>query len=196
MSRRKDAKALARWDNEARQWATATGRNLALDLYYNRETAALPYGVGVVLDLGEKVWAEVPVRFNLDRPPLFKPGDLAQPSVRTWLVTSSRVVGRLADDRLHGYRWERAVGARVDLTPGREVVSLDIDGEPTLMWSGPAVAPLAVATVFHLYGAPAMIDHPGLAPLRVLTDASEASPEPSAPAGLEPPPVTPERSAL
>ena len=68
MSRRKDAKALARWDNEARQWATATGRDLALDLYYNRETAARPYGVGVVLDSGEKVWAEVPVRFNLDWP--------------------------------------------------------------------------------------------------------------------------------
>ena len=54
MSRRKDAKALARWDNEARQWATATGRDLALDLYYNRETAARPYGVGVVLGLGRE----------------------------------------------------------------------------------------------------------------------------------------------
>ena len=51
-------------------------------------------------------------------------------------MTSDRVVGRLADDRLHGYRWEKAVGARVDLTPGREVVSLDIEGEPTLI--GPA----------------------------------------------------------
>ena len=167
MSRRKDAKALARWDNEARQWATATGRNLALDLYYNRETAARPYGVGVVLDPGEKVWAEVPIRFNLDGPPLIKPGELEQPSIRTWLVTSSRVVGRLTDDRLHGYRWERAVGARVDLTPGREVVSLDIESEPTLIWTGPAVAPLAVAAVFHLYGALAVIDHPGLAVVRV-----------------------------
>ena len=36
MSKRKDAKALARWDDEARQWATASGRDLALDLYYNR----------------------------------------------------------------------------------------------------------------------------------------------------------------
>ena len=56
MRRRKDAKALARWDDEARQWATTTGQGLALDLYYGRETAALPYGVGVVLDAGEKVW--------------------------------------------------------------------------------------------------------------------------------------------
>ena len=59
------------------------------------------------------------------------------------------------------------MGARVDLTPGREVVSLDIESEPTLIWTGPAVAPLAVAAVFHLYGALAVIDHPGLAVVRV-----------------------------
>ena len=88
---------------------------------------------------------------------------------------------------LHGYRWEKAVGARVDLTPGREVVSLDIDSEPTLIWTGPAVAPLAVAAVFHLYGPLAMIEHPGLAPLRVLEDASMAVPNSSAPAALKPP---------
>jgi hypothetical protein len=166
MSRRKAAKDLARWEDEARQWATATGRDLALDLYYNRETATLPYGVGVVLDAGEKVWAEVPVRFNLDWVPPVKPGEHGPPAVRSWLVTSDRIVGRLADDRLHGYRWEKAVGARVDLTSGREVVSLDIDCEPTLLWTGPAVAPMAVAAVFHLYGPLAVIQHPGLAPLR------------------------------
>jgi hypothetical protein len=167
MSKRKDAKALARWEFEARQWATASGRDLALDLYHDRETATRPYAVGVVLDPGERVWAEVPVRFDLDWSTLVKPGEQAPPSVRSWLVTSGRVVGRLADDRLHGYRWEKAVGARIDLTPGRELVSLDVDSEPTLIWTGPAVAPMAVAAVFHLYGPLAMIDHPGLAPLRV-----------------------------
>jgi hypothetical protein len=167
MSRRKDAKALARWDNEARRWATATGRDLALDLYYNRETAARPYEVGVVLDPGEKVWAEAPVQFNLDLTLPVKAGQALEPGIRPWLVTSDRVVGRLADDKLYGYRWERAVGARVDLTPGREVVRLDIEGEPTLMWSGPAVAPLAVAAVFHLYGPVGVLEHPGLVTLRV-----------------------------
>jgi hypothetical protein len=176
MSRRKDAKALARWDDEARQWATATGRDLALDLYYNRETATLPYGVGVVLDAGENVWAEVPVRFNLDWTPPVKPGEHAQPAVRSWLVTTNRVVGRLADDRLHGYRWDKAVGARVDLTPGREIVSLDIDSEPTLIWTGSALAPMAVAAVFHLYGPLAMIQHPGLAAVRVPIDFSKTGP--------------------
>jgi hypothetical protein len=45
---------------------------------------------------------------------------------------------------------------------------------------------MAVAAVFHLYGPLAMIEHPGLAPLRVLIDAS-VGPTPSAPAGIEPP---------
>ena len=68
MSKRKDARALAHWEDEARQWATATARNLALDLYYDRQTAIQPYGVGVVLDPGEKVWAEVPIRFHFGSP--------------------------------------------------------------------------------------------------------------------------------
>jgi hypothetical protein len=174
VSKRKDAKALARWEDEARHWATATARNLALDLYYDRQTSTRPYGVGVVLDPGEKVWAEVPVRFNLDWTPLVKPGEQTQPAVRSWLVTSGRVVGRLADDRLHGYRWEKVVGARIDLSTGRESVSVDIDGQPPLIWSGPAVTPMAVATVFHLYGPLAMIEHPGLAPLRVSAKEPEA----------------------
>lgn len=115
-------------------------------------------------DPGQKVWAEVPVRFNLDWTPAVKPGEQAAPAVRPWLVTSGRVVGRLADDRLHGYRWDKAVGVRVDLTAGREAVIVDIEGEPTLLWSGPGVAPMAVAAIFHLYGPGAMIEHPGLVP--------------------------------
>ncbi|HEX3947571.1 MAG TPA: hypothetical protein VHW47_07685, partial [Acidimicrobiales bacterium] len=72
MSKRKDAKAVAHWEHDTRQWATDAGRDLALDLYYDRDRAARPYGVGVVLDPGEKVWAEVPVRFNLDWTPAVK----------------------------------------------------------------------------------------------------------------------------
>jgi hypothetical protein len=177
MSKRKDAQALARWEDEARHWATHTARELALDLYYNRQTAIQPYGVGVVLDPDEKVWAEVPVRFNLDRATLVNPREPPQPAVRSWLVTSGRVIGRLADDRLHGYRWEQAAGVRVDLTAGREVISLDIDYEPTLIWTGPAVAPMAVAAVFHLHSPLGVIQHPGLAPLRVVFNASMAGPE-------------------
>ncbi len=104
MSKRADAKAVARLEHDTRQWAINTGRGLALDLYYDRDRTARPYGVGIVLDPGEKVWAEVPIRFNLDWTPPANPGEQAQPAIRPWLVTSGRVVGRLADDRLHGYR--------------------------------------------------------------------------------------------
>jgi hypothetical protein len=46
-------------------------------------------------------------------------------------------------------------------------VKVDMEGEPALIWSGPAVAPMAVAAVSCLYGPLAMIEHPGLASLRV-----------------------------
>lgn len=171
MSRRGQAKALSRWKTETRSWAMATARELALDLYYNRETGVRPYGVGVALDAGERVLAEVPVRFNLDWP---SPGATIQPNEkpdRPWLVTSDRLVGRLSDERLRGYRWERTVGARVDLTAGQENVRLDVEGEPAPLWFGPGVAPIAVAAVFHIFGPMGVVEHPGLAPLR---DASSS----------------------
>jgi len=63
----------------------------------------------------------------------------------------------------------------VDLSLGREVVSIDIEGEPTLIWSGPAATPMAAATVFQLYGLLAMIEHPGLATFRVFPEVAEPS---------------------
>jgi hypothetical protein len=53
VSKHKDAKALARWEDEARKWATTTARNLTLDVYYDRQTVIQPYRVGVVLDAGD-----------------------------------------------------------------------------------------------------------------------------------------------
>jgi hypothetical protein len=48
VSKRRDAKALARWEHDTHQCAIDTGRDLALDLYYDRDRAACPHGVGVV----------------------------------------------------------------------------------------------------------------------------------------------------
>jgi hypothetical protein len=166
-SKRKTMKALAQWDSQARLWATNAGRDLALDLYHGRPTTTRPYGVGVVLDPGETPWSEVPVRFNQDWPAALVPGQrIAMPAIRPWLITSGRVVGRIADSNLYGYRWEKMVGVRVDLTPGSETLAVDIDSERPLVWTGAGLAPMAVAAVFHLYGPVAMIEHPGLAPLR------------------------------
>ena len=187
MSRRKDAKALARWDDEAAPVGDshrAESRPRPVLRPANRRPPLRCGGGARRRREGLGRGAGAGSISTGRRSP--RRGEHAQPAPRSWLVTSGRVVGRLADDRLHGYRWEKAVGVRVDLTPGREVVSLDIDSDPTLIWSGPAVAPMAVAAVFHLYGPLAMIEHPGLAPLRVAIDASVGVPKPPVPASIEP----------
>ena len=51
-----------------------------------------------------------------------------------------------------------------------------MDGRPTLFY-GPGVAPLAVALVWKVHGAVALIEHPGLAAFRVQTKPRKA-PEP------------------
>ena len=89
-----------------------------------------------------------------------------QPPVTGWLITNQRVAGRLFGNILHWWTWEQIVGARIDLTTGRDFVQLDLNGSPPIIWTGPGVSPRAVATVYHLHGATAMLDHPGLAPLR------------------------------
>jgi hypothetical protein len=85
---------------------------------------------------------------------------------RPWLVTSQRVAGRLRPDILRWWEWDQVIGVQVDLTPGRERVCLDIDGAKPVYFDGPGVAPLAVAAVYLLHGPWAVIEHPGLAPLR------------------------------
>ena len=67
-------------------------------------------------------------------------------------------------------RWGTMVGLRVSLAPGVEQLAVDIDGQPALVWAGPGIAPMAVAAVFHLHGPAALLDHPGLAPLRAPAD--------------------------
>ncbi|MGO9954398.1 MAG: hypothetical protein ACLP50_00180 [Solirubrobacteraceae bacterium] len=78
-------------------------------------------------------------------------------------------------DTLRWWEWDSCVGCQVDLTPGRETVSLDF---PRLLgpvhWRGPGVAPLAVAAVAKLHGSRAAIDHPGLAVLRSRRGACRA----------------------
>jgi hypothetical protein len=87
--------------------------------------------------------------------------------VRPWLITSERVLGRLADGRLAEWRWKDVVGCQIDLIPGHEVVSLDTWNGALTQWKGPGVAPLAVTAVARLYGPSSLLDHPGLACLRV-----------------------------
>lgn len=181
MTSRKERKALARWEGDTREWAHETARNLVLSMVSNKPTPTTPYGIGVVLDLGEQVWAECPIRFLQENLPA---GGLTDSPVRPWLVTSDRVVGRLGDDRLYGWRWEHIRGCRVDLSASAEIVTLDLDGGSRLDWTGPGVAPLAVAAVYRLHGRKALVDHPGLNAIR-LADRAVRRNHP-APAALPP----------
>ena len=132
-----------------------------------------------MLDPGELVLVETPLAFSGEGP--VGPGtpSLGEPHVRPWLVTNHRIVARLGDERLHGWRWEHIVGCRIDLIPRRETVALDLDGQHPLVWIGPGAAPLAVAAVFYLHGPQAMIEHPGLASIRMspsVNDGHRSSP--------------------
>ena len=166
MTKRAQRRALALWENDTRQWAHQTARELALSMVSGQPTPATPYAMGVVLDPGEQVWAECPIGFLQENLPVDGPD---VPSVRPWLVTSDRIVGRLGDDRLYGWRWEHVRGCRVDLTISPEFLTLDLDHGFRLDWTGPGLAPLAVAAVYTLYGQAALLDHPGLAAIRLGT---------------------------
>jgi hypothetical protein len=85
---------------------------------------------------------------------------------RPWLVTSERIVGRLGDDRLYGYRWDHVFGCRLDLTERADWLTLDVDGEPPLTWTGAAVALMAVPAIYRLHGPRGLLEHPGLIELR------------------------------
>jgi hypothetical protein len=167
MTKRAHRKALALWEAETREWAIQTAQILILAICGGEPLPARPYHVGVVLGPDEQPWVECPTRFLHEMASSPQAGTSAGwPPVRPWLVTSERIVGRLGDDRLYGYRWEHIVGCRIDLALGQERVSLDMqDGSP-LSWAGPATAPMAVTAVYHLHGPYALLDHPGLAPLR------------------------------
>jgi hypothetical protein len=87
-------------------------------------------------------------------------------AIRPWLVTSERIVGRLWDDRLYGWRWKSITGFRATLEPGREIVALDHYDGSQLQWAGAGVAPIAIAATARLHGAQALVYHPALRSLR------------------------------
>jgi hypothetical protein len=166
MSIRKKKRELARWETATRHWATAAARDLAVSLYREDALAAKPYRIGVVLGPQESAWVECPASFTLDAAPSSTGIDGPAP-YRPWLVTSERIVGRLGDNRLYGYRWDSVFGCRVNLKMSEEYLSLDVDGLPPMTWRGPAIAPMAVAAVYRLHGIHGLIEHPGLISLRV-----------------------------
>ena len=77
-----------RREAQIRAQASAIARQLAVDLYSDRRAGPTPYRVGVVLQPGEQVWAQVPGRCSADQPASRRD---AQPRDTEWLITSLRV---------------------------------------------------------------------------------------------------------
>jgi hypothetical protein len=167
LSERRARRRRAEWESQIRTWAITTGRSLALDLHHEHPLPVRPYMVGLVLWEGEQPWVEVPVMCSADTPvPVGDGRSMVQ--VGPWLITSQRVAGRLQPDILRWWTWDQVIGVQVDLTPARERVCLDIDGPKPVYFCGPGAAPLAVAAVYRLHGPVAVIEHPGLVPLRAV----------------------------
>lgn len=173
MTTRKQRRALALHEEETRQRAYQTARDLVLSIVGGQPVLAGPYGVGVVLDPDERVWAECSIRFLQEMNRL---EESTVPPVRPWLVTSDRIVGRLGDDHLYGWRWDHMRGCRVELSVPTERVALDLDNGSQLEWTGSGVAPLGVVAVASLYGQRALLDHPGLEALRRADRAATPTP--------------------
>jgi hypothetical protein len=168
MSKRKLAKAHARWEAATRTWAADTARAVLRAICNGHPLPLMPYRVGAVLAPGEQLMAEVPAQIIPDVWGGLPDGAAV---VHPWLITTERILGRLGDGRLAEWRWHGIVGCRVDLTPGAEVVSIDLPDGSITHWTGPGVAPLAIIAIARLYGPSSLLDHPGLTDLRVVEHA-------------------------
>jgi hypothetical protein len=169
MSKRKLAKAHARWEAATRAWATDTARVVLRAICHGVPLTLTPYHVGAVLAPREQLMAEVPAQIIADGWSEVVGGLTA---VGPWLVTTERILGRLADGRLAEWRWHDMMGCRVNLTAGTELVSIDLPNGSITHWTGPGVAPLAIIAIARLYGPMSLLDHPGLASRRVVEHAS------------------------
>lgn len=177
-SRWGSSRKMARHEANQRAQAAETARTLAVALHHDVALPVQPYTVGLVLWQGEQPWAEVAARCSADTTAMSGQGQHTWtcPPLTEWLVSSYRVAGRFANGVIRWWTWEEVVGEQLDLTPGHEVVQLDIDGQQPVWWTGAGLAPLAVAAVYRLHGSAALVDHPGLGPLR--TTAMTQQPPP------------------
>ena len=159
---RKVLRERARWERKNRPVAIEQARRLAMNLYHGKAIETQPFQLGLALGPGETLWAETWVRCSLDRHP-WAALDPSRLPLSCWAITNKRLVGRLSSGLHTGWTRDQ-VGAY--LTKGKEYASVVVEGRPTLLY-GPGVAPLAVALVWQLHGAEALLEHPGLAALRV-----------------------------
>jgi len=158
---------MAAWEVQTRVWATEEAGRLVLTVYGRKAIPVPTYTVGLVARAGEDVWVETHARLVQEHveTPGFDPG--VPSPYRPWLVTSDRLVGRIGTGQLLEWRWQNIAGCRVDLAPGREWMSFDMNDGARPTWTGAGLAPMAVLSVAMTYGWRALVDHPGLERLRM-----------------------------
>ncbi len=169
-----------------RTFAVEDARSLAVEIGQGA-LAHWPHvgDLGVVLDPGEVVWTQVAARWQSvtisryiqHRETFF--GGLRSWEVQqsgwadmgegTWWLTNHRIVGRVHQGELLGWRWENLVGCLVDLRGER--VTFDVNTGHRFALTGPAVPVVGVVAVAQLHGVAALLTHPALGPLRVGAEA-------------------------
>jgi hypothetical protein len=150
---------LARDRTEAHHDARALAVELARGVPVTRFD---PMTAGVVLQPGETVYRQLPIWIRVQ-----ENGRWAEASHANAFVTDGRLLCSFATGHLASLWWSGIVGLTVDLAA--EHIVLDFgDGQPVNL-SGPRVVVVAVAAIASIYGAQAMLTHPGLSRLRTLS---------------------------
>ncbi len=155
----------ARRERKAGDFAIEQARRLAMSLFHGTPIEARPYSSGLVLGAGEVLWAETWARCSWDQSPYAR-RDPSRLPLTGWVVTSWRLSGRLSTGRTVDLPWGQMTHVRVDMSRGKEWLALDGWGTSAVYY-GIGIAPLAVAAVCRAYGPLALLEHPGLARLRV-----------------------------
>ena len=173
-------------DRRRRRTAELDARALVTRLATNESGQGLDLAAGIVLQPGEVGWLRAPARLSvwvsetswvtasrsswLGRRAESVGSSRVQAGWRDegsveWLVTSSRLVGRLPrTGELVSIPWASIAGLEVDLAAGQ--VRIQTANGWRCVLSGPGIAPIAVAGVAACHGAAALVEHPALARLR------------------------------
>ncbi|MFC6706855.1 hypothetical protein [Flexivirga alba] len=140
--------------------AVSDARALALELAGVRQCQWLdPMALGVVLRPEEAAFRVVAASFAIRLDGQWTVGESA-----SVLITSERLLLRFGAGELAALWWAGVVGVEIDVERGWLVLDYG-DGMPRAIL-GPALNVLAVAAVWALYGAEALLTHRALASVR------------------------------
>ena len=146
--------------------ALEDARRLALEVAGLAPSPAVDlHALGVVLETGEAPSRVTTVWIHVQ-----DADGWSSPLCCGALVTDRRVLLKQPDGALASLWWSSLVGLEIDLEHERVVLDYG-DGRPRHL-SGLGAARVAVMAVARVYGLDALLTHPGLAPVRDITNAA------------------------